>query len=70
MLVWRRSETGDRFEKGEQQRIFITAGEHSVLPYPDIFAVPDTVLLHIRFTLRRARHKVNCPKGKRGSPGG
>ena len=41
-----------------------------MLPYPDIFAVPDTVLLHIRFTLRRARHKVNCPKGKRGSPGG
>ena len=33
LLVWRRSETGDRFEKGERQRIFITVGEHSVLPF-------------------------------------
>ena len=30
----------------------------------------DSVLLHRRLSLRRARHKVNCPKGKRGSPGG
>ena len=51
----------DRFEKRVRQRIFPTVGEHNVLPYPDIFAVPDTVLLHIRFTLRRARYKVNCP---------
>ena len=27
-----------------------------MLPCRDIFAVPDTVLLHRRFTLRRARH--------------
>ena len=40
----------------ERQRIFSTVGEHSVLPCRDIFAVPDTVLLHRRFTLRRARH--------------
>ena len=30
----------------------------------------DRLLLHIRATLRWVRHKVNCPKGKRGSPGG
>ena len=69
-LVWRRSETGDRFEKRERQRIFITVGEHSVLPFLYLYAVSDTLLLHIRATLRWVRHKVNCPKGKRGSPGG
>ena len=53
LLVWRRSETGDRFEKGEQQRIFITAGEHSVLPFLYLCAVPDSVLLHISVALRR-----------------
>ena len=53
LLVWRRSETGDRFEKGEQQRIFITAGEHSVLPFLYLCAVPDSVLLHIWFNLCR-----------------
>ena len=52
-LVWRRPETGDRFEKGEQQRIFITAGEHSVLPFLYLCAVPDSVLLHIPAALRR-----------------
>ena len=35
-----------------------------------LFAVSDNVLLHIWATLRWVRHKVNCPKGKRGSPGG
>ena len=53
LLVWRRSETGDRFEKGKQQRIFITAGEHSVLPFLYLFAVSDTLLLHMRLSLRR-----------------
>ena len=48
--------TCDRSEKRERQRSFSTVGEHSVLPCRDIFAVPDTVLLHRRFTLRRARH--------------
>ena len=40
----------------ERQRIFSTVGEHSVLPFLYLFAVSDTVLLHIWFTLRRARH--------------
>ena len=38
---------------GERQRIFSTVGEHSVLPCPELSAVPDTILLHRRFTLRR-----------------
>ena len=42
--------------KGERQRIFSTVGEHSVLPCRNLYAVPDTVLLHRRFHLRRARH--------------
>ena len=53
LLVWRRSETGDRFEKGERQRIFITVGEHSVLPFLYLCAMPDSVLLHMRFILRK-----------------
>ena len=40
----------------ERQRIFSAVGEHSVLPFLYLFAVSDTVLLHIWFTLRRARH--------------
>ena len=52
------AQTGDRrpLRKGERQRIFSTVGEHSVLPCRNLYAVPDTVLLHIRATLRRARH--------------
>ena len=52
-LIWRRFPICDRFENRERQRIFSTVGEHSVLPCPDIFAVSDTLLLHMRFTLRR-----------------
>ena len=40
-------------EKGERQRIFITAGEHSVLLFLCLCAVPDSVLLHISAALRR-----------------
>ena len=29
----------------------------------------DSLLLHMRVTLRWVRHKVNCPQGKRRSPG-
>ena len=52
-LTWRRPEIGDRSEIGERQRIFSTVGEHSVLPCPDLFAVPDRLLLHMSATLRR-----------------
>ena len=40
----------------ERQRIFSTVGEHSVLPFLYLFAVSDTVLLHIRLSPRRGRH--------------
>ena len=55
-LVWRRLPTCDRFEMGERQRIFSTVGEHSVLPCRNLYAVPDTVLLHMWFNLRWVRH--------------
>ena len=42
--------------KGERQRIFSTAGEHSVLPCRNPYTVSDTVLLHIRLSPRRGRH--------------
>ena len=52
LFIWRRSETGDRFEMGERQRIFSTVGEHSVLPFLYLYAVSDKLLLHIRFHFR------------------
>ena len=63
-LVWRRLPTCDRCENGKRQ-----SGDHSV-SFSAFSQFTDSVLLHIRSTLRRARHKVNCPKGKRRSPGG
>ena len=39
--------------KRERQRIFSTVGEHSVLPFLYLFAVSDTLLLHMRLSLRR-----------------
>ena len=53
LLIWRKSETGDRFEMGERQRIFSTVGEHSVLPFLYLYAVSDKLLLHMRVILRR-----------------
>ena len=46
--VWRKPETGDRCEIGVRQRIFSSVGEHSVLPFPCLYAVSDTLLLHRR----------------------
>ena len=53
-LVWHRPETGDRFENRERQRFFSTVGEHSVLPFLYLYAVPDTLLLHRPAALRRS----------------
>ena len=36
-----------------RQGIFSSVGEHSVLPCRNLYAVPDTVLLHMWFHLRR-----------------
>ena len=52
-LVWRRPETGDRFENGERQRIFSSVGAHRVRPLLNLYAMPDTLLLHISATLRK-----------------
>ena len=53
---------------GERQRIFSTVGEHSVLPCRNLYAVPDIVLLHRRFTLRKRnitvlRNSLTCYTG-------
>ena len=45
--------------KGERQRIFSTVGEHSVLPFLDLFAVSDSLLLHMRLSLRRRNIPVS-----------
>ena len=55
---------------GERQRIFFTAETAIGRSCIRIFAGSDSLLLHIRFNLRWVRHKVNCQKGKRESPGG
>ena len=49
------AQTRDRrpLRKRERQRIFSSVGEHSVLPFLYLCAVPDTLLLHIPATLRR-----------------
>ena len=49
------TQTGDRrpLRKGERQRIFSPVGEHSVLPCRNLYAVPDTVLLHRSATSSR-----------------
>ena len=54
-LIWRRFPICDRFENRERQRIFSTVGEHSV-GFVKYSQFTDSVLLHIRSTLRRARH--------------
>ena len=68
-LIWRRFPICDRFENRERQRIFSTVGEHSVLPCRNLYAVPDTVLLHRRFTLRKrdisvSRNSLTCYTGR------
>ena len=49
-LVWRIPETGDRFE------IRGTAEEFFYRGFRNLFAVSDTILLHIRLNIRRVRH--------------
>ena len=43
---------------------------YSFVPFSAFSQFTDNILLHMRVHLRWVRHKVNCPKGKRGSPGG
>ena len=58
-LIRRRFPICDRFENRG------TAEEFFYRVFLNPFAGSDTLLLHISEGLRRARHKVNCPKGKR-----
>ena len=51
-LVWRRSETGDRFEKGERQ------SGYSCVSFSAFSRFTDNVLLHIRLNLRRRNMTV------------
>ena len=52
-LARRKSESDDRFENGVRQRIFSSVGAAIGRPFPHLYAMPDSLLLHIRFTLRR-----------------
>ena len=52
-LARRKSESDDRFENGVRQRIFSSVGAALGRPFPHLYAMPDFLLLHIRFTLRR-----------------
>ena len=52
-LARRKSESGDRSENGVRQRIFSSVGAAIGRPFRHLYAMPDSLLLHIRFTLRR-----------------
>ena len=49
-LSWRKSESGDRFEIGERQSGYLSVSFSAFSQFT------DSVLLHMRFTLRRVRH--------------
>ena len=46
-----------------------TAEDFFFRVFRSLFTVSDIVLLHKWLNQHRVRHKVNCPKGKRRSPG-
>ena len=50
LLVWRRPETGDRSEKGERQ------SGYSCVSFSTYSQFTDSVLLHMRFNLRKGSH--------------
>ena len=68
-LVWRRPETGDRFENRERQSFFLPHGRALRAMYLRIRKVRYRTATQVGCS-PQARHKVNCLKGKRGSPGG
>ena len=55
LIVWRRPETGDRFEKEERQRIFPLIRTDLLRVRPFLLPIRSsvTLLLHISATLRR-----------------
>ena len=62
-LIWRRLPTCDRFEKKNGKGFLLPCRSQPVrrVRYRSATQVRGST---------QARHKVNCPKGKRGSPGG
>ena len=74
-LVWRRPETGDRFEKEERQRIFPLIRTDLLRVRPFLLPIRSsvTLLLHISATLRRrglnrlcsSTLSVNCEKAEK-----
>ena len=71
-LIWRRFPICDRFEKGNGRGFFLCYGRTTFGVRP--LEQPVRRVRYITATqtgyFQQARHKVNCPKGKRGSPGG
>ncbi len=53
LLARRKSESGDRSENGVRQRIFSSVGAASGRPFPYLHAMPDSILLHMWFHLRK-----------------
>ena len=71
-LIWRRLPTCDRSEKEYGRGFFLCCGRTTFGVRP--LEQPVRSVRYITATqvgyFQQARHKVNCPKGKRGSPGG
>ena len=66
----RQSESGDRFGIGERQSGYSCVGTRITRPLLDLYAVLRCRSATHTGNSTQTRHKVNCPKGKRRSPGG
>ena len=66
----RQSESGDRFGIGERQSGYSCVGTRITRPLLDLYAVLGYRSATHTGNSTQTRHKVNCPKGKRRSPGG
>ena len=66
----RQSESGDRFGIGERQSGYSCVGTRITRPLLDLYAVLGCRSATHTGNSTQTRHKVNCPKGKRRSPGG
>ena len=66
----RQSESGDRFGIGGRQSGYSCVGTRITRPLLDLYAVLGCRSATHTGNSTQTRHKVNCPKGKRRSPGG
>ena len=62
-IIWCKPETGDRCEKENGRGFFLSCRSLTIRNVRYLAATQAV-------SSPQARHKVNCPKGKRGSPGG